>query len=170
MSRQLPRAARKSVLLLHIFASVGWMGMDLAFFALVLTGLTTSSGTLAASCFLALTVAVPLGVGALSLLMVGTGVLLGLGTKWGLVRYWWVASKLAIGLLLVTLVYVALIPGVGELAATPVAATGDAVRAVIGSSAQSLLYPPIVSFSLLGFSAVLSVFKPWGRLRKAAQT
>lgn len=42
--------------------------------------------------------------------------MLGLGTKWGLVRYWWVAIKLALNAALVALVAFALRPGVTELA------------------------------------------------------
>jgi hypothetical protein len=142
------------------------MGLDIGLFLLMLTALTTADGTLAAACLLAVGVAVPISVGTLSVAMVGTGIVLGLGTKWGLARYWWVATKLAIGLLLLALVYVALIPGVGEVSAlTTLKPTGDAVRAVVGPAATSLIYPPIVSFTLLGFSAFLSVFKPWGKIR-----
>jgi hypothetical protein len=33
-----------------------------------------------------------------------SGVVLGLGTKWGLIRYWWVAAKLVLNVVLVALV------------------------------------------------------------------
>ena len=42
--------------------------------------------------------------------------LLGLGSKYGLVRYWWVAVKLFLNLLLTTLILVALQPGMPEIA------------------------------------------------------
>jgi hypothetical protein len=34
------------------------------------------------------------------LVCLATGLLLGLGTKWGLLRYWWVLVKLVVNLLL----------------------------------------------------------------------
>lgn len=40
-------------------------------------------------------------------------------------------------------------------------ASADAVRDTIDSATVQLLYPPIVSFAMLGFAAVLAVFKPW---------
>jgi low temperature requirement protein LtrA len=45
-----------------------------------------------------------------------SGVVLGLGSKWGVVRYWWVAVKLALNLVLTALVPVALRPEVTHLA------------------------------------------------------
>jgi hypothetical protein len=39
-----------------------------------------------------------------------SGVLLGLGTKYGLVRYWWVLVKLVINVVLVALVLILLWP------------------------------------------------------------
>ena len=56
------------------------------------------------------------------------GVLLGLGSRYGLVRYWWVATKLA--LLLSTLVLFLLRSGVHETAAIGrEPAAGDALKA-----------------------------------------
>lgn len=46
--------------------------------------------------------AVPMLVSGLLCLV--TGLLLGLGGKWGLVRYWWVAVKLTLNLLLCVLI------------------------------------------------------------------
>ncbi|GAA1671243.1 hypothetical protein [Fodinicola feengrottensis] len=160
---------RKTVLLLHILSGVGWMGLDIGLFSMVVTALTTSDGRLAASCFVAIGVVVPVGVGLLSLLMVGSGVALGLGTHWRLLKHWWVLTKLVIGLAMTVLVFVALIPGVAQASQLATfGATGDVVRASLGQVGTSLLFPPVVSFSLLAFSAVLSVFKPWGRIVRLA--
>ena len=37
-----------------------------------------------------------------------TGILLGVGSKYGLVRYWWVATKLALNVVLATLILASL--------------------------------------------------------------
>jgi hypothetical protein len=92
-----------------------------------------------------------------------SGVVLGLGTKWGLIRYWWVAVKLALNVLLVALVPVALRPEVIEKAeqARRFEAGEPASLAVV-----DLIFPPIVSPSLLLVAFVLAVFKPWGLIRE----
>jgi hypothetical protein len=53
---------------------------------------------------------------ATGLVCLASGVVLGLGTKYGLVRYWWAAIKLALNVVLVVLVMFALRPGVVEMA------------------------------------------------------
>lgn len=163
-SWRLPRRWRKIVLILHIISGVGWIGVDLALLPLVITGLTTADGETAATSYRAIAILVPWTVPALSLLIVATGVVLGLGTKWGLLRFWWVTTKLAISLLLVALVFVALLPGVNALEVTS-ATTGEEVRAQL-EDPMMFLYPPVVSGMLLTFSAILSVTKPWGRTRR----
>jgi hypothetical protein len=91
-----------------------------------------------------------------------TGLVLGLGTKYGLVRYWWVAVKLVINLVLTTLVLVALRPGVDEVVARgDRILDGEAVTAAVGDMA----FPPVVSTTALLVAIVLSVVKPWGRIR-----
>jgi hypothetical protein len=159
--RGLSRRQRQAVLVLHIVSAVGWLGVDLVLIPLVLTGLTTDDGQTAAAAFGAVAIFVPWTVPALSLLIVSTGVTLGLGTKWGLARYWWVTTKLVISLILVTLVFVALLPAVTALDVTA-ATTGDEVRSALGDPTL-FLYPPVVSSLMLLASVVLSVTKPWGR-------
>ena len=158
---RLSRRPRHAVLVLHIVSAVGWIGVDLALIPLVLTGLTTDDGPTAAAAYRAVAILVPWTVPALSLLILTTGILLGLGTKWGLVRYWWVAVKLVISLILTMLVFVALLPGVLSPEVSD-ATTGDEVRAAFADPAM-FLYPPVVSSLMLLAAVVLSVTKPWGR-------
>lgn len=160
---RLPRPWRKAVLVLHIIAGVGWIGVDLALLPLVLTGMTTDDGASAAASYRAIATLVPWTVPALSLLIVTTGVILGLGTKWGLLRYWWVTTKFGISLLLTVLVFVLLLPAVNALEVRP-ATTGDDVRAAL-EDPMVFLFPPVVSGTLLSVAAILSVTKPWGRTR-----
>jgi hypothetical protein len=98
----------------------------------------------------------PMTVSGLTCLV--TGVLLAYGGKYGLTKYWWVVVKLVINLLLSTLVLIALRPGVNEMAET--------ARSQGPLDSTDMIFPPIVSPTLLMVAVVLSVFKPWGRLRK----
>jgi hypothetical protein len=65
---------------------------------------------------------------------------------------------------MIVLVFVALVPGVNAI--NVLAATGssaNAMRATLGDLPTGLLFPPVVSFLMLGTATVLSIFKPWGR-------
>jgi hypothetical protein len=92
-----------------------------------------------------------------------TGVVLGWSSKWGLVRYWWVGTKLALNLLLCVLIVFLLQPGMDEV--------GEHGRELQDGSTTAhalptLFFPPSVSLSLLTLATVLAVFKPWGRTRR----
>lgn len=157
---------RKLLLLVHIAAAGTWLGLDVVLGILVLTALAGDpTGAGAAAANLASVATWPLV--AVGLLTLATGVLLGLGTKYGLVRYRWVLVKLVVNVVLVTLVVVVLWPGV-----TLVAEAGRA--ALVAGSAPTvpatLVFPPIVSSTALIVAMTLSVFKPWGRTRRSAAT
>ncbi|WP_406052673.1 hypothetical protein [Kribbella sp. NBC_00889] len=150
---------RKAVLVLHL-ASVGsWLGIDVVMAVLTFTAIGTDDQSTKALCFrvLELVTIWPMTVSGLTCLL--TGVLLGLGSKYGLTKYWWVVVKLVINLLLSTLVLVALRPGVAELADR-----GESNDLAV--PLNEMMFPPIVSPTLLMVAVVLSVFKPWGLLRK----
>src|SRR5690606_19546064 len=50
---------RKAMLALHIVSGIGWMGADIVLFILLMTGLTTDDGAVAAACYRAVAVFVP---------------------------------------------------------------------------------------------------------------
>lgn len=152
---------RKAVLVLHITTAVGWMGADIVLFILLYTGLTTDDGAIAAACYRAVSVFVPVAVPVLSLGMLATGLLLGWGTKWGLLRHWWVLVKLALATIMVILVFASLLPGVNDLSDADAAMGASAVRDSLGSAPSQMMYPPVVSFLMLATAAILSVYKPW---------
>lgn len=155
----LGRNLRRTTLLLHILCGVGWMGLDLGLMVLVVSGATTEDGAVA---YTTAHLVIPAAVPALALGMLLTGIVLGLGTRYGLLQWTWVFTKLSIGVVLTVLVFVALLPGV---LAIPDGLTGsaDQVRAMVGGSVEDLIPPPFVSFTLLAVSLVLSIWKPWGR-------
>jgi hypothetical protein len=161
---RLSTRTRKLVLLVHIAAAGAWLGLDLVLGILVVTALAsadvTSAGAAAAS--LAAFATWPLAI--VGLVTLASGLLLGLATKYGLVRYWWVLVKLVINVVLVVLVLLVLSPGVTAL--------GEAGRAALAEGAAppvtaNLLFPPIVSSTAVIVAMTLSVFKPWGRLRRS---
>jgi hypothetical protein len=147
------------------------MGLDIGLAVLVVTGLTTPDGAVAAATYAAAGLVIPPVVPVLAVTMLATGLLLGLGTKWGLLTWSWVLTKLVIGIVLTVLVFVALLPGALAIPDT-LTGSADQVRDSLGGEASGLVFPPVVSFTLLGVSLVLSVWKPGGRTpwaRRAAE-
>jgi hypothetical protein len=158
-SIRLSPRARKLMLLAHIAAAGSWLGIDLVLGILVVTTLTADAvDAAAAAASIASFATWPLvTVGLITLV---TGVVLGLGSKYGLIRYWWVFVKLVLNIVLVTLVLLALTPGVALLADV---GRDAIVTGTMPEAPANLLFPPIVSSTAVLAAIALSVFKPWGR-------
>jgi hypothetical protein len=160
-------ALRKSLLTLHLVTSIGWMGSDLCLVVLGWVGLRTSDPGLRRAAYLVLA---PLGTWLavpLSLLALVTGILLGLGTRWGLFRYVWVVVSLVMTLAMAALVLLVLNPalhGAAHQAADRASGIPDA------AARRQLVIAPTVAFVLLSTVAVINVFKPWGRIRRRNST
>lgn len=155
--------ARKTVLILHILSVGTWVGVDVIVAVLVLTGWLSGDSSVRGLAYQALGTFVVWPMLVSGLVSLVTGVLLGLGSKYGLVRYWWVAVKLVLNLVLCTLILIALQPGLGDVAQY---GRDLAAGTATDRDMSDLFFPPIVSLSALTFATILSVAKPWGRLRK----
>jgi hypothetical protein len=89
----------------HLTVSVGWVGAVIAFLALVFVARATQDGQTLRAAWIAMEsigriVLVPLSVASLL-----TGLVMALGTKWGLLRHYWVLISLILtGLATVILV------------------------------------------------------------------
>ncbi|UOZ07194.1 hypothetical protein [Amycolatopsis sp. WQ 127309] len=167
MTRRLGARARKWYLVAHIVSGGAWIGIDAVLGILVATALISGDPAVVATSLQALELFAVWPMLIAALLTLGTGVVLGLGTKYGLVRYWWVAVKLAVNVVMALLILFALRPGLYD-------AAGYGRQLAAGQTPQGdpagLLYPVIVAPSLLLFASVLSVFKPWGLIRKGKET
>ncbi|MFI7541858.1 hypothetical protein [Actinoplanes sp. NPDC049599] len=159
----LGRRWRRATLILHIIAGGAWIGIDVMVAVLVGTGRFATDPELRALAYRALAAFVVWPMLTSGLVCLATGLVLGLCTKWGLLRYWWVAVKLALNLVLCTLIVVALEPGMDAVAAYGRGLTtgGEAPNEI-----SSLFFPPAVSLTALTIATVLGVLKPWGRIRR----
>jgi hypothetical protein len=148
------------VLCAHIVAAGAWIGIDVL--VAVLVGVAMLSGEPATQglAYQALGTFVVWPMLGSALVCLLTGVVLGLGTKWGLVRYWWVAVKLVMNVALSALIVLVLRPGMPD-----VAEHGRLLSegAAAGPGLTTLVFPPAVSLIALTAAVVLSVTKPWGR-------
>lgn len=155
-----PRA-RKTWLVLHVGFSVGWLGAAMAMLVLALVGASTTNMQLRHYAYeimhiFDLAIVIPLVL--LSLL---TGLVVSLGTKWGLVRYRWVLTKFVIALSIPVFAALEESSWVRQ-AGTLTGADRDADLA----STDTKLWACFVVFSLLLWAATaLSTTKPWGRTR-----
>lgn len=157
--RRLGAGTRRAALIVHICAAGAWLGIDVVLAVFVGTALLGDLATTLLALQALEFLVWPLLVAGLTCLV--SGVVLGLGSKWGLVRYWWVALKLVLTVALVVLVSVLLRPGVAA-AAEQAGAWAASVPPPVGD----LVFPPIVSTTALLVAMVLSVVKPWGRIRR----
>ncbi|MCE4943381.1 DUF2269 domain-containing protein [Streptomyces albulus] len=157
---QLSRPARRALLVVHVAVSVGWLGLTTGLLALGLTGFTTDAPQTAAGAYGAMRILTDHLVLPVAVLSLASGVLLALGTPWGLTRHRWVLSKFWLTLPAVGMTVLALRPGIDRLAA---AAAGHP------APDPGLLVAPAVSCVLYLFLTAVSVLKPWGRTRRGGR-
>jgi hypothetical protein len=156
---KLRRPAYRAVIIVHVAASVAWLGLSLCLLVLGVRATATSepaeqyaAGT--AMDALAGTLAIPFGATALV-----SGIVLMLGTKWSL-AYTWVAVKLVATAIAFALTVFSLRPGLAATAAS----LDPASLQVLDSQ---ILAAPIVSSAIYLGATILSYVKPWGRRRAA---
>lgn len=161
--RRLGIRTRRAVLITHIAAAGAWLGVDVAMAVLIVTAWTTDDPDTRVFTLQSLELVTVWPLLACGLLCLVSGLVLGLGSKWGLIRYWWVAVKLILNLVLTALVVTTLQFEVAEQA-------DQARRLAAGQPVtfdlSNLVYPPTVSPTLLLVALTLSVVKPWGRIRR----
>ncbi|MFI6509236.1 hypothetical protein ACIBCT_16645 [Streptosporangium sp. NPDC050855] len=158
----MPPALRKTVLTLHVAASVGWLGLDLGLLTLGVTALVTGDPALVRASYLAMDVLAGTLIAPVGLTAVLSGLLLCLYTPWGLVRHHWVVLKLVTSTAALIASVFALRPQIGEVA-TAVSGTGPLPSLLPGRDGVSLAVAPSVALVVYLLNVVLSTFKPFGR-------
>ncbi|MCX5563103.1 DUF2269 domain-containing protein [Streptomyces sp. NBC_00038] len=157
---KLSRPARRASLVVHVAASASWLGLTLGLLALGITAATTGSAVTVEASVRAMKLFADWLLLPVAILTLLSGLLLSLGTPWGLARHRWVYTKFWLTLATTTATVFALRPGVNS-AVTAVAAAGNPLP-----DAGDILFGPIVSMSAYVFMTVISVVKPWGLTRR----
>jgi len=163
--RKLGGSTRKGILLVHIVSAAVWFGIDVALGILVVISMAADDPHTAGLAIQAVDLFAIWPMFGASLVCLASGVVLGVGSKYGLVKYWWVAVKLAFNVVMSLLVYFSLRPDMGDAASI-----GERLMAGDPTAALpvDVLYPVIVAPTMLLTAYLLSVFKPWGRIRRVA--
>ena len=154
----------KPLLTAHIAVSVGWLGVVLAKLVLALVAATSDDPDRGAALLVALDV-INLTFAPVAIATIVTGVLLSLGTKWGLLDHWWVAAKLVLT--------VGVIGTAVQLAPRLLDANADVPEATLLGRpwpATIILLFATAHLSMLAAATVISVFKPWGKTPLAGRS
>jgi uncharacterized membrane protein len=151
---------RKFALTAHITVSVGWIGAVIGYLALVATTMTSKEEQMVRSAYLAMEQITWLALVPLALASLVTGIVMSLGTQWGLFQHYWVVAKLLLTVLSTTVMlsYTKTVSFLADVAADPSADFGRL------QGGGGLLHPGVGLLVLL-LIVILSVYKPKGMTR-----
>jgi hypothetical protein len=147
---------RKFALVVHLTSSVGWIGAVVAYLALGVAAVTSGDAQTVRAAWIAMEVTGWYAIVPLALAALLTGLVMSLGTPWGLFRHYWVLLTLVLTILS-TVVLLLHMPTVSALAGVARAATG----ADLGGLGGDLLHPGVGLLVLLVITG-LNVYKPRG--------
>jgi len=148
---------RKTVLLLHVLTSVGFIGAVAGFLALAITGAETGNLQLMRAVYVSCgivtwDVIVPLAWASLLI-----GIIQSLVTPWGLIRYYWVLIKLVLTIVAVAVIMLQT-SNIGMVAGM---ALGGQMDGLAGPRAGMILHGTGGVIVLIVIT-ILSVYKPRG--------
>ncbi|MFE0251179.1 DUF2269 family protein [Streptomyces sp. NPDC059010] len=158
-AKKLSRPARRALLVVHVIASACWLGLTLGLLALAITAATTGSAVIVEASVRSMKLFADWLLLPVAFLTLVSGLVLSLGTQWGLARHRWVYIKFWLTLATTAATTFALRPGLGTTVGA-VAAGGPL------PDATDLMMGPIVSLSAYVFMTVISILKPWGLTRR----
>jgi hypothetical protein len=165
---------RKLGVTAHVTFSVGWLGADAGFLALAIAGLISQDAQMVRAAYLAMDVIgwfviVPFSFGALL-----TGLVLALGTPWGLFRHYWILAKflLTIVAIVVLLVHTNAMREAASRVSGVAGETFSGLRAHLAASGagghlgdvqMQLAVAAGAGLLVLLTTTTLGVYKPWGK-------
>ncbi|MFI8824192.1 DUF2269 domain-containing protein [Streptomyces sp. NPDC053431] len=151
--KHLRRPVRRALLVVHVAVSVAWLGLSLGLLTLGITAYTTQEVSLTQAAYRAMQVFADRLLAPVALVTFGSGLVLSLGTPWGLARHRWVWIKFWITLVTAIATIFALRPEITQAAAA-------------GVPDSSLVAAPVVSTTAYLFMTAISVLKPWGLTKR----
>ena len=128
---------------------MSWLGLSVGLLTLGLIAYRTQDPSLTQAAYRAMKVFADWLLGPVALVTLGSGLVLSLGTPWGLARHRWVWIKFWITVATATATIFALRPEISHAAAA-------------GVPDSSLVAAPVVSTTAYLFMTAISVLKPWG--------
>ena len=162
-TRKLSPRPRKILVAAHVLVGVGWLGITVAKLVLELIAFRTADQDVMRAGLLFMQALDRAVFPPVALATLATGIVLSVGTAWGLFRYWWIVAKLV-------LTVAVIVTGVAFVGAWTEEAVRGTVAGASGASASLWLIGAAVAHVLmLSAATVISVLKPWGQVRPAAR-
>ena len=150
---------RKLALSVHLTFSIGWIGAVLVYLALGVCAATSEDAQTVRAAWTAMELTGWYVIVPLALTSLLTGLVMALGTKWGLFRHYWVLISFALTVL-ATVVLLLHMPTVSSMANVAQEAEGATLENLGGD----LLHPG-VGLGILLVVQVLNLYKPTGITR-----
>lgn len=150
---------RKLALTAHVTFSVGWIGGVVAYLALGVAAVTSQEVQTVRAAWTGMAVIGWFALAPLAVAALLTGLVMSLGTKWGLFRHYWTLISLVLTVL-ATAVLLLHMPDVSALAEIAQTAEGAKLAGLGGD-----LFHPGVGLGVLLVIQVLNVYKPPGLTR-----
>lgn len=154
----MPPPIRKLALAVHLSCSVGWLGAVVAYLVLDLTVASSQDPPLVRASWVAMGLTVSWAIVPLAIVSLVTGLIMSVGTKWGLFRHWWVLISLALTIIstVVLLSESGVVTRIAAMASDPTM-----------PDAEVLAFPPTLLHSVGGLVVllvvqVINVYKPQG--------
>ncbi|MGK5683775.1 hypothetical protein [Actinoplanes sp. URMC 104] len=157
---QLSPRSRKLFLWLHVGLSVSWLGLSMAMLVLSLVGQFTDDRVLGHDAYRIMHLFDLVIVIPMVFLAIVSGLVVSLGTKWGLIRNKWVLTKLILSLA---------IPSVAGFQHHWISRLTE--RTADGATTDPGGLAPVLTLCMAGYAVILwtatalSVWKPWGKTR-----
>jgi hypothetical protein len=150
---------RKFALTAHVILSVGWLGTVVAYLAVAIVGLTSHNAQMVRAAYVSMEVIARFVITPCSLAALLVGLVVSLGTQWGLFRHWWVSVKflLTAGATIILLKHMQAVTRMASIAREMTLSATDfrelRIQLVVHAGGGLLV---------LLAATVLSVYKPWG--------
>jgi uncharacterized membrane protein len=145
----------KFALTAHVTSSVGWLGAVAVFLALAVVGLTSQDAQTVRGAYLVMEPAAWVVLVPLAFASLLTGIVMSLGTTWGLFRHYWVLFKLLITVFatVILLIYMGTFRFMAAVAADP-----SADLRMVRNPSPTL--HAVLALLVLLVAAVLAIYKP----------
>ena len=160
-ARRVSQPVYKLLLAAHVVVSGAWLGIAFAKIVLGVAAVTSEASAASRPLYLSME-AVNIAFPPTAIATLVTGVLLSLGTKWGLLQYYWLATKLALTVGVVV-TGIALADRLIQRSISAPFADEGTILGHASAPAALLISLSAAHVLMLGVATILSVYKPLGR-------
>jgi hypothetical protein len=147
----------------HLISSLAWLGAVASFLLLSISAIRSHDTEISKAAYvlmnrLGLYLILPLCLGSLI-----TGIYLSLSTRWGLIRYYWVATKFVLTIVATIALVLHQFTAVARAAKLATSPFGDLFPIhELDDIGTQLVADSSLAIVLLFVATVLAIYKPWG--------